>query len=148
MLKIFIRIIFQNLQKKYLEHFVNFFFDENHHMDNTNALHYSKICPTQYYTMKTDPFQKIRLSWKCNCTYIFIKVPKNTILWVQHYVCNPTIWNPTAPAFQNTLTFSQYLLNLRSNMQAILPTVSEQTPQTRTYNLYHWKAWSVAVIWA
>ena len=70
-----------------------------------------------------------------------IKVPKNTFFWVQRSFSNPTIWKPTAPAFQNTLTFAQYLFNSRSNMRvnlvhwnslhskkAILPTFSWQTP--------------------
>ena len=136
-------------------------------MDNTNALDYSKISHTQHCKIKTDPFQKIWFSWKSNCTYVLIKVPKkNTNLWVQRYFCNPIIWKPTVPLFQNTLTFAQYLFNSRSNMRvnivhwnslhskkAILPTFSGQTPhflgeihKTRTYNGHHRKAWSVAVI--
>ena len=71
-----------------------------------------------------------------------------------------------APVFQNTLTVAQYLFNSRSNMRvnlfhwtslhlkiAILPTYSGQTPhflgenhKTRTNNLHHQKAWSIAVI--
>ena len=117
--------------------------------------------------MKTDPFQKIRFSWKSNCTYIFDQSAKKThFFWVQCYFSNPTIWKPTAPAFQNTLSFAQYLFNSRSNMRvnlvhwnslhskkAILPTFSGLTPhflgenhKTRTNIIQHRKAGSVAVI--
>ena len=94
------------------------------------------------------------------------KVPPCTIILVQDSFFNLTIWKPTAPAFQNTLTFDQYLFNSRSNFhlnlvhwnslhpkRAILPTFSGQTPhflgenlKTRTNNLNHRKAGSVAVI--
>ena len=98
------------------------------------------------------------------CTF-FIKVLKKNF-FVKHYFSNPSIWKPTAQAFQNTITFAQYLFNSRSNMHvnlvhwnslhsknAILPTFSGLTPdflgknhKTRTYNLYHRNAWFVAVI--
>ena len=89
-----------------------------------------------------------------------IKVPhtKKTLFWVQCYFSNPTIWKPTVPSFQNTLTFAQYLLNSRSNMRvnlihwnslqskkAVLPTFSGQTPHflgenhtTRMYYKLYW----------
>ena len=71
-----------------------------------------------------------------------------------------------AQAFQNTLTFDQYLFNSRRNFyvnlvhwnslhpkNAILPTFLVQTPhflckneKNITDNLHHRKAWSVAVI--
>ena len=58
------------------------------------------------------------------CTFL-IQMPKKTFFWVQRYFSNPTIWKPTAPAFQNTLTFSQYIFNSRSNMH---------------FNLVHWNS--------
>ena len=76
------------------------------------------------------------------------------------------IRKPTPTAFQNTLTFNQYIFNYRSNMhvnlvhwnslhtkRAIIPTFSGQTPyflgenrKTRTNNLHHRKTGSVAII--
>ena len=110
---------------------------------------------------KNQVFLKIQLH-----VHFWSKCQKNTIFWVQRSFSNPIIWKPTAPAFQNTLAFAQYLLNSRSNMhmslvhwnslyskKAILTTFSGQTPhflgenhKTRTYNLHHRKTWSVAVI--
>ena len=73
--------------------------------------------------------------------HLWSKCPKKTIFLVQCYFSNPSIWKPTAPAFQNTLTFAQYLFNSRSNMRvnlvhwnslhskkAILRTFSGQAP--------------------
>ena len=94
------------------------------------------------------------------------KVPPSTIFLMQHRFFNPTIRKLTTTAFQNTLTFDQYLFNSRSNMnvnlehwnslhpkKAIIPTFSGQTPnflgenqKNRTNNLHHRKAGSVAVI--
>ena len=54
-----------------------------------------------------------------------IKVAKKNNFWVQFYFSNPTSWKPTAPAFQNTLTFAVYLFNSRSNMRV---------------NLFHWNS--------
>ena len=94
------------------------------------------------------------------------KVPPCTIILVQDRFFNLTIWKPMAQAFQNTLTFDRYLFNSRSNFHvnlvhwnslhpknAVLPTFLGQTPhflcenhKTRTNNLHHRKAGSVAVI--
>ena len=110
---------------------------------------------------KKKVFLKIQLH-----IHFLSKCQKCSISWVQCYFFNPTIWKPTTPAFQNTLTFASYLFNSTSNMhenlvhwnslhskKAILPTFLGQTPQflcenykNRTYNLHHQKAWSVAVI--
>ena len=94
------------------------------------------------------------------------KVKPSTIFVMQPSFFHTTIRKPTTTAFQNTLTFDQNLFNSRSNMhvnlvhwnslhpkKAILATFSGQTPnvlgenqKTRTNNLHHRKAGSVAVI--
>ena len=105
------------IDKKLSWTFLNIFFDENNHMDKKNALHYSKINHTQYCTMKTDPIQKNQVFMNIQLhIHFWSKCLKSTILWVQRYFCNPTRWKPTAPAFQYTLTFAQYLFNSWSNM--------------------------------
>ena len=84
-------------------------------MDNTNA----KISHTQKCMMKTDFFQKIVffLNENPSAQTFLITVQKiTTALWVQRYLSNPTIWKPKAQAFQNSLTFAQYLFNSGSNM--------------------------------
>ena len=116
--------------------------------------------------MKTDPLQKKGFSENATAHPFLIKVPKMHNFLGAMFLFNLTIWKPTTPAFQNTLTFASYLFNSRSNMRenlvhwnslhskkAILPTFLGQTPQflcenykNRTYNLHHQKAWSVAVI--
>ena len=64
---------------------------------------------------KNQVFLKIQLH-----VHFWSKCQKNTIVWVQCYFSNPTIWKPMAPAFQNTITFAQYLFNSRSNMRVNL----------------------------
>ena len=106
-------------------------------------------------------FLKIQLH-----VHFWAKCQKSTLILLQHCFSNPSIWKPTAQAFQNTLTFDKYLFNSRSNFhvnlvhwnslhpkKAILPTFLGQTPhflcenhKTRTNNLHHRKAGSVAVI--
>ena len=110
--------------------------------------------------------QKLGFSENQTALTLLSKVPPYTIILVQDRFFNLTIWNPTAQAFQNTFTFDRYLFNSRSSFhvnlvhwnslhpkKAILPTLLGQTPhflcenhKTRSNNLHHWKAVSVAVI--
>ena len=110
--------------------------------------------------------QKLGFSENPTALTLLSKVPPCTIILVQDRFFNLTIWKPMAQAFQNTLTFDWYLFNSRSNFHvnlvhwnslhpknAILPTFLGQTPhflcenhKTRTNNLHHRKAGSVAVI--
>ena len=48
------------------------------------------------------------------------KVLPSTIFCMHHSFFNPTTGKPTAPAYQNTLTFDQYLYNSMSNMHVNL----------------------------
>ena len=110
--------------------------------------------------------QKLGFSENPAALTLLSKVPPCTIILVQNWFFNLTIWKPMAKAFQNTLTFDWYLFNSRSKFyvnlvnwnslhpkNAILPTFLGQTPnflcenhKTRTNNLHHQKAGSVAVI--
>ena len=93
----------------------------------------------------------------------FEQSPTNYHFLMQHCFFNPPIGKHTAPAYQNTVTFYQYLSNSRSNMhvyqislhpkKAVLPTFLGQTPHSisekqkhRNTNLHNRKAGSVAVI--
>ena len=155
MFKLFLISIFHNSQKNILKFVLKYFL--------------TKITTWTIQTRRTIPILVTHniARWKQTLSKksgfpdnpaahtFFIKVPKNTFFLVQCYFSNPTIWKPTAPSFQNTLTFAQYLFNSRSNMRlnivhwnslhsknAILPTFSRQTPhflgenhKTRTH--YH-----------
>ena len=110
--------------------------------------------------------KKLGFSENPTALTLLSKVPPCTIILVQDRFLNLTNWKAMAQAFQNTLTFDRYLFNSRSTFHvnlvhwnslhpknAILPTFLGQTPnflcenhKTRTNNLYHRKAGSVAVI--
>ena len=125
----------------------------------------------KFVTQNISPWKETlskKLGFSVNPTALTLlsKVRPCTIILVQDRFFNLTIWKPTAQAFQNTLTFDRYLFNSRSNFhvnlvhwnslhpkKAILPTFLGQTPhflcenhKTRTNNLHHRKAGSVAVI--
>ena len=85
--------------------------------------------------------QKLGFSENPTALTLLSKVPPCTIILVQNWFFNLTIWKPMAQAFQNTLTFDRYLFNSMSNFHAnlvhwnslhpknaILPTFLGQTP--------------------
>ena len=110
--------------------------------------------------------QKLDFSENPTALTLLSKVPPCTIILVQDRFFNLPIWKPMAQAFQNTLSFDQFLFNSRSNFHlnlvhwnslhpksAILTSFLGQTPhilcenrKTITNNQHHWKAGSVAVI--
>ena len=136
-------------------------------MDITNDQDQSKNCQIKTVKVKRDTFQKKQVFLKIQLhVQLLSKVLPSHIFFMHHSFFNPTIGKPTAPAYQNTLTFDQYLYNSMSNIHvnlvywnslhpkiAILPTFSGQNPhflsekqKTRSNNLHHRKAESFAVI--
>ena len=118
------------------------------------------------FMVKRDTFPKTWFFWKSDCTNTFEQSPTMDDYCDARQIFYWIIWTPMAQVFQNTLTFDRYLFNSRSNLHvnlvhwnslhpknAILPSFLGQTPQflcedhkTRTNNLHHRKAGSVAVI--
>ena len=111
--------------------------------------------------------QKLVFSENPTALTVLSKVPPSTIIVVQDSFLNLTIQKPTTPAFQNTLTFDQYLFKSRSDFHVNLvhwkslhpkkghftyfffgqtPHLLGEKLKTRTNNLDHRKAGSVAVI--
>ena len=58
-----------------LNKFINVFFDENHHIDDTNAQDQKKIGHTKHFTVKRDTFPKLDFLQKSNCTDTFEQSP-------------------------------------------------------------------------
>ena len=69
--------------------------------------------------------QKLGFSKNPTALTLLSKVPPCTIILLQDRFFNLTIWKPKAQAFQNTLTFDQFLFNSRSNFHV---------------NLVHWNS--------
>ena len=111
-------------------------------------------------------FQKLGFSENPTALTLLSKVPPCTIILVKYMFFNLTIWNPMAQIFQNTLIFEWYLFNSRSKFHVNLVHLNSLHPKnamlstflgqrshflsenhkTRTNNLHHRKAGSVAVI--
>ena len=125
-------------------------------MDITNDQDQSKISRIKLFKVKGEIFKK-QVSSKLNYTYSFCET---------QVFFHSTIGIPTLTPFQNTGTFDQYLCNSMSYKhvhlvhwnslhpkKAVIPTFQDiykifsvQNHKTRTNNLHHGKAGSVAVV--
>ena len=108
--------------------------------------------------------KRVCFFWKSNCTYNFWTTSNLAqFFWYNTIFFNLTIAKPTAPVYQNTLTFYWYLFISRSNMhvnlvywnslhpkKANLSTFLGQTPhflsdKQKTRSKNHLKSGSVEV---
>ena len=109
----------------------------------------NKKLVTQNISQRKETLSQKLGFWKSNCTDTFEQVPPCTIILVQNWFFNLTIWTPMAQAFQNTLTFDRCFFNSRSNFyvnlvhwnslhpkNAILPTFFGHTPHFLCHILY------------